>query len=60
MKIKKADWVVIRLLREAMVYDTYFRNTPEVAKALQYLLNKYGNKKLKAAIDLIKAERSAA
>lgn len=59
--IKKADWVVIRLLVDSTFADVdrygRYRPTPEHVKAIMYLHNKYGTKQLGKAIDLIRAER---
>jgi hypothetical protein len=61
--IKKADWVVMRLLIDASVSDLErygrFRPTIEHIRAIGYLYDKYGKKRLDKANDLIRAERSA-
>jgi hypothetical protein len=61
--MKKADWVVVRLLVDATFSDVErygkFRPTIEHVKAIMYLNKKYGTKTLCKAIDLIRAERSA-
>jgi hypothetical protein len=60
-EIKKADWVVVRLLVDASVSDVdrygSFRPTIERARAIMYLNKKYGTKTLCKAINLIRAER---
>jgi hypothetical protein len=59
--IKKADWVVIRLLVDVPYSDINrygrFRPTEEHVKAIMYLHDKYGLKKLNKAIDLIRKEK---
>jgi hypothetical protein len=59
--IKKADWVVVRLLVDATFSDKEryggFRPTIEHTRAMLYLNKKYGTKTLRKAIDLIRAER---
>jgi hypothetical protein len=62
-EIKKADWVVIRLLVDATFSDKEryggFRPTKEHVNAIMYMRKKYGTKVLLKAIDLIRTERSA-
>jgi hypothetical protein len=61
-EIKKSDWVVVRLLVDAVltgVAQGGFRPTIEHVKAMMYLRKKYGKKVLVNAVDLIRAERSA-
>ena len=59
--IKKADWVVIRLLVDATIADQNrwgaYRPLEEHVKAIMYLHNKYGMKALGTAIRLIREER---
>jgi hypothetical protein len=61
--MKKADWVVVRLLVDATFSDKErygrFRPTFEHIKAIMYLNKKYGTKTLNKAIDLIREERGA-
>jgi hypothetical protein len=61
--MKKADWVVVRLLVDATFSDKdrygRFRPTLEHVKAIMYLNKKYGTKTLNKAIDLIREERGA-
>jgi hypothetical protein len=59
--IKKADWVVVRLLVDVTFSDKEryggFRPTKEHVNAIMYMHNKYGKKSLLKAIDLIRTER---
>ena len=59
--MKKADWVVVRLLVDATFSDIGryggFRPTVELTRAILYLNKKYGTKTVCKAIDLIRAER---
>jgi hypothetical protein len=60
--MKKADWVVVRLLVDAAltgVSQGGFRPTFEHIKAIMYLNKKYGMKVLGKSIDLIREERGA-
>jgi len=60
--MKKADWVVVRLLVDAAltgVAQGGFRPTLEHIKAIMYLNKKYGTKTLNKAIGLIREERGA-
>jgi hypothetical protein len=61
--MKKADWVVVRLLVDATFSDKErygrFRPTVEHVNAILYLNKKYGTKTLNKAIDLIREERGA-
>jgi len=59
--IKKADWVVVRLLVDVAISSTEqygrYRPTKEHVNTIMYLNKKYGIKALCKAIDLIRAER---
>jgi len=57
-KIKKSDWVVVRLLVEGASINPQgsFRSR-EYVNAVVYLLNKYGTDKTDAAIATIRKER---
>ena len=57
-KIKKADWVVVRLLVEmGRLNPQQINRSKEVVMSLMYLMSKYGVNKVCEAIDLIKSEK---
>jgi hypothetical protein len=62
-EIKKADWVVVRLLVDATIADKNrwgaYRPNEEHVRAIVYLNKKYGTKALGKGIDLIRTERGA-
>lgn len=56
--IKKADWVIVRLLVEARKLNpSQLNRSREVLNSVMYLVNKYGTNKVYEAITLIRAER---
>ena len=61
MKIKKSDWVVVRLLVElagaALITPRQLNQSKEILNSVMYLINKYGTKKVYEAITLIREER---
>jgi len=58
MKIKKSDWVVVRLLIDgAKMNPKGCFTSPEYVKAVVYLTNKYGLQPTSDAFDLIQKER---
>ena len=57
-QIKKADWVVIRLLVELAVTSAYhLTRSVEVARSVEYLVDKYGATAFCDAFDLIRSAR---
>jgi hypothetical protein len=57
-KIKKADWVVVRLLVEmGRLNPQQINRSKEVVMTLMYLMSKYGTDKTCEAITLIRAEK---
>ena len=55
-KIKKADWVVIRMLRVAMRAGALANNGYEITMALCYLHTKYESELVYASFDLLDGE----
>ena len=57
-KIKKSDWVIVRLLIEgARISPRECFTSPDYIKALLYLINKYGLQPTSDAFDVIQKEK---
>ena len=57
-KIKKSDWVIIRLLIDgARINSRECFTSPDYVKAVVYLVNKYGLQPTSDAFDVIQKEK---
>jgi hypothetical protein len=56
-EIKKADWVVLRMLMVACPNIRHIHDKLETARGIEYLLKKYGDRVLETAIKALWDER---